>query len=261
MTEKSAVATNVALAASLRARGLRRVDVAAAVGVSGKTVKSWLAGRVPYVHNQNLVAALVGVPVVELWPAPCRPEVTALYPTRESVPAGLVRDMMAQARERIDVLAHTAGYLWEGPDGIVALLASQALAGARVRVLLADPDGSVAGRDSAAGSVLLAERCRIAVSHVRPLLAVPGVEVRLHDEALHAEVIRGDSELLVTHYVTGRVAQRCPVLHLNAQPGSPVARAYLDSIDHVAMRTRPLDHVPAARHRPVSHLRRVPVGG
>ena len=116
----------------------------------------------------------------------------------------------AQAQERVDVLADAAGYLWEGPGGIVSLLAARALAGVRVRVLLADPDGDVANREAAGRSTMLASQCRVAVGHLRPLMAVSGVDVRLHDEVLHAEVIRGDHELLVIPRVTGHAIERVP---------------------------------------------------
>src|SRR5664279_6234825 len=139
---------NGELAAGMRAAGLTAGQLAARIGVSARTVARWLAGRVPYPHYRDQVAALVGVPAAELWPQFARPEVSALYPNREAIPPGLARDVIVQAQERVDVLADAAGYLWEGPGGIVSLLAPRALVGVRVRVrvLLADPDGDVANR-------------------------------------------------------------------------------------------------------------------
>ena len=250
---------NGELAAGMRAAGLTAGQLAARIGVSARTVARWLAGRVPYPHYRDQVAALVGAPAAELWPQFARPEVSALYPNREAMPPGLARDVIAQAQEHVDVLADAAGYLWEGPGGIVSLLATRALAGVRVRVLLADPDGDVANREAAGRSTMLASQCRVAVGHLRPLMAVSGVDVRLHDEVLHAEVIRGDHEMLVTQRVTGQTVERCPVLHLHARAGAHTAAAYLDSISYVAMRTRAVDERPTARTRP-THLRPVPAG-
>jgi lambda repressor-like predicted transcriptional regulator len=241
----------------MRSAGLSVGELAAGIGVSGKTVPRWLSG-VPYPHYRDQVAALVGVPAAELWPQFARPEVSALYATREAMPAGLPREVIAQARNHVDVLADAAGFLWEGPGGIVSLLAARALAGVRVRVLLADPDGLVANSEPGRPT-MLAARCRVAVGHLRPLLAVTGIDVRLHDEVLNAEVIRGDHELLVTPRVTGQAIERCPVLHLHARIGAHTAAAYLDSISYVAMRTRAVDEPPTARTRP-THLRPVPAG-
>ena len=250
---------NAELAAGMRSAGLSVGELAAGIGVSGKTVTRWLAGRVPYPHYRHQVAALVGVPANELWPQFARPEVIALYARREAMPAELTRKVIAQARDHVDVLADAALFLWEGPGGIVSLLAARALAGVRVRVLLVDPDGLVANSELAGRPTMLAAQCRVAVEHLRPLLAVSGIDVRLHDEMLHAEVIRGDHELLVTPRVTGQAIERCPVLHLHARIGAHTAAAYLDSISYVAMRTRAVDEPPTARTRP-THLRPVPAG-
>lgn len=249
--------TNEELAAGMRAVGLTAAQLAALIGVSARTVARWLAGRVPYPHYRAQVAAVVGVPVVQLWPKFAQLEVNAMYPNRDAMPPGLAREVIAQAQEHVDVLAESACYLWEGPGGIVSLLAARALAGVRVRVLLADPGGGVVNSKAAGRSTMLAAQCRVAVGHLRPLLAVSGVDVRLHDEMLHAEVIRGDHELLVTQRVTGQTVERGPVLHLHARVGAHTATAYLDSISYVAMRTRAIDGPSALRTRP-SHLRPVP---
>jgi lambda repressor-like predicted transcriptional regulator len=250
---------NGELAAGMRVAGLTAAQLAARIGVSARTVARWLSGRAPYPHYRDQVAAAVGVPVLQLWPQFVQSEVSALYPNREAMPPRLAREVIAQARERVDVLADAAGYLWEGPGGIVSLLAARALAGVRVRVLLADPDGDVANSAAAGRSTMLAAQCRVAVGHLMPLLPVLGVDVRLHDEVLHAEVIRGDHELLVTQRVTGQTVERCPVLHLHARAGAHTAAAYLDSISYVAMRTRAIEAPSAVRTRP-THLRPVPGG-
>jgi len=255
---KEPTSPNGELAAAMRVAGLTAAQLAARIGVSARTVVRWLAGRAPYPHYRDQVAAAVGVSVLQLWPQFARSEVSDLYPNREAMPPRLAREVIAQAREHVDVLADAAGYLWEGPGGIVSMLAARALAGVRVRVLLADPDGDVAN-SAEVRSTMLAEQCRVAIGHLLPLLAVSGVDVRLHDEVLHAEVIRGDHELLVTQRVTGQPVERCPVLHLHACAGAHTAAAYLDSISYVAMRTRPIEAPLAVRTRP-THLRPVPGG-
>lgn len=250
---------NAELAAGMRSAGLSVGELAVGIGVSGKTVMRWLAGRVPYPHYRNQVAALVGVPPHELWPQFARPEVIALYATRAAMPTWLTREIILRARDHVDVLVNAAVFLWEGPGDIVSLLAARALAGVRVRVLLVDPDGLVANGEPAGRPTMLAAECRVAVEHLRPLLAVSGIDVRLHDEVLHAEVIRGDHELLVIPRVTGRATERCPVLHLHARAGAHTAAAYLDSISYVAMRTQAVDERLAPRPRR-THLRSVPAG-
>jgi hypothetical protein len=53
--------------ALLHAR-LREVDVATRLGVDPKTVRRWLAGRVPYARNRAELADLVGSDEADLWP-------------------------------------------------------------------------------------------------------------------------------------------------------------------------------------------------
>ena len=76
--------------ALIRAR-LREEDVAARLDVDPKTVRRWLAGRVPYPGNRAALAALVRAEEADLSPEAGRPArgPDAARRTHEGIPAPL----------------------------------------------------------------------------------------------------------------------------------------------------------------------------
>jgi transcriptional regulator with XRE-family HTH domain len=128
--------------ALLHAR-LREDDVAARLGVDPKTVRRWLAGRVPYPQNRAAIADLVGADEAELWPdaggplaARVRPdELGTVYPHRWAVPREVWTGFLAGAEHEIGILAYSALFLAED-EGILRILADRANVGINVKIAL-----------------------------------------------------------------------------------------------------------------------------
>ena len=80
---------------------------------------------------------------------PCRfgPEIRAVYPHRWPVPRDVWHTLFANAEHEIDILVYNGLFLFED-TGITQLLATKADTGARIRILLSDPESpEVAQRD------------------------------------------------------------------------------------------------------------------
>jgi hypothetical protein len=166
---------------------------------------------------------------------------------------------MAGAHDRIDILAFSVLYLWETVDGLVPTLIERAGNGVAVRILLADPNGdavAVRGVEQGLGELARA-RVQIAWSLLRPLAHVPGIEMGMHDSALHATLLRADDDLLVNQHVFGLPAADSPVMHLQRQEGGRLVDAYLTSLERVAggARIAGIEPIAGGQSRQVSRPR------
>jgi transcriptional regulator with XRE-family HTH domain len=139
--------------AMLRA-GVTADELALCCGVDAKTVERWLSpGRVPHRRHRWAAARRLGCEDDYLWPdAPGetsarradanRAELVRLYPDRGSIPREMWQHLLGDAREHIGILVYAALFLAEDA-GVRKLLAEQARAGVRVRLLLGDPASPV----------------------------------------------------------------------------------------------------------------------
>ncbi|GAA4096597.1 XRE family transcriptional regulator [Actinomadura miaoliensis] len=229
---------------------LTEADVAGQVGVDPKTVRRWLAGRVPYPRHRSSIADLVGREEAELWPQVAVPavrtqppavEILATYPHRWAVPRHVWQQLFNGARVEIGVLAY-AGLFVAEDAGMLRTLAGRARAGVGVRILLGDPDGSrVAERGSDEGvGESMAAKIRNALVHYRALRGVDGVEIRLHDTVLYNSIYRADDDLLVNPHAYGIAASHAPVLHLRRAEDGDMASTYLESFERVWSKAVPL---------------------
>jgi transcriptional regulator with XRE-family HTH domain len=259
-------ACNDRLAATLHATALTVEALADAVPVTPKTVRRWLADDtvVPHPETRTRVANLLGVPIEEIWrrgadESGSRAELATLYPARSAVPPSLIGSLMAGATSRIDILAFSVLYLWETVDGLLTTLTDRAITGVAVRILLADPNGdAVAARGGEQGLGELARaRVQIAWSLLRPLVGVPGIEMGMHDSALHATLLRADDDLLVNQHVFGLPAADAPVMHLRRQEGGRLVDTYLNSLERVAglARIAGIEPIPTGQSRRISRPR------
>jgi transcriptional regulator with XRE-family HTH domain len=235
---------NERLRAAITAAGLTLEKVAEHVGVDAKTVGRWIADadRVPHRTHRAAAATLLGVAEVYLWPAiaadprtaaASTAELVAFYPTRSAVPGDLWRSLIADAREKLDVLVMAGLFLPEQQD--VQLLAARAAAGVRVRLLLGDPCGDAVllrGREENFG-IGLAHRVSLALRYYENVLDVPGLELRLHNTTLYNSLFRSDDTLLINAHIYGSPAGQNPVLHLRRVAGGQTVARYLDGFDKV----------------------------
>jgi transcriptional regulator with XRE-family HTH domain len=236
---------NERLRALLLERGETPDKLADAVHVDAKTVERWITkGRVPYRKHRYEVATFLGVDESFIWPdaldrdevaAVSQSEIVAVYPHRWAMPRDTWGHFFSQAKREIGILLY-AGIFMAEDMGVQRLLAERARAGARVRILLGDPDSpNVAGRgvDEGIGGPVLAAEVRSSLVLFGPLLAEPGVEIRLHGTILYNSIYRADDQLLVNTHVYGVMANNAPVFHLRKIPGGEMASTYLQSFERV----------------------------
>lgn len=178
-----------------------------------------------------------------LWPAlrqaraarAVSPELVALYDQRADVPVSRFTDLFAQAREHIDVLVYAAVFLHEAYPRLNDLLRERAAEGCSIRIALGDADSENVrqrGEEERFGHGI-ESRCRLALMHYRPLVGVPGVEIRTHGTALYNSLYRADDQLLVNAHVWGANAFASPVWHLRRSGDGGVFDTYAQSFDAV----------------------------
>ena len=136
--------------------------------------------------------------------------------------------LLEGAREEIGVLVYAALFLAEDARG-AQVLAEQARAAVRVRLLVGDPDSPAVarrGEEEGIGAVAIGAKIRNVLALFRPLLEA-GAEIRLHGTVLYNSMYRADDDLLVnpTSSGTSRPAPRAaPAPHLWRRHGRHLPR-------------------------------------
>ncbi len=230
---------NQSLKRALAQARLREVDIATALDVDPKTVRRWLDGRLPQARHRWALADLVGRHEFDLWPQvtgtdPVSPELVATYENRSAVPGATWRALFAGAAAEIGILVYSGLFLAEDAE-CLRILAARARAGVRVRILLGDPDDPLIARRGGEEGIneAMTAKVRNALVHYRPLLEVPGVELRLHATVLYTSIFRADDQLLVNPHVFGLAASHSPALHLRRLDEDGVTATYLEAFERV----------------------------
>ncbi|GGY02977.1 transcriptional regulator [Streptomyces anandii JCM 4720] len=224
----------------MAAGGWTYAALADKVEVDPKSIERWVnLGRTPRRATAMLAAGILGEDVHALWPAlrqarPARavsPELVALYDQRADVPVSTFVDMLTQAREHIDVLVYAAVFLHEAYPRLNELLKERAAQGCTVRIALGDADSSNVQQrgDEEKFGHGIQSRCRLALMHYRPLVGVPGIEVRTHATTLYNSIYRADDQALVNAHVWGMNAYGAPVWHLRRSRAGGMFDTYADS--------------------------------
>ncbi len=243
---------NERLRALLLERGKTPDQLAEAVRVDAKTVERWITrGRLPYRRHRFEVASFLGVDEAYIWPdalgkdeiaAVSESEIVAVWPHRSEVPRDVWEHLFSQAEGEIGVLVYAGLFLSEDA-GIQKIFKDKAATGARVRILLGDPDSQVVadrGDDEGIGDTVPA-KVRNALALYRPLRQVEGVEFRLHRTVLYNSIYRADDQVLVNTHLFGVTAAHAPVWHLRKLPAGELASLYIDSFERVWETATPLD--------------------
>lgn len=217
---------NERLHSVLAQRGVTPELLAEACEVDPKTVSRWLGGRIPHPRHRYRVAEHLRVEETFLWPTPQTPgkptagsygtELIGTYQNRASVPREMWLSLLQRAQEQIDVLVFSGTFFAQTNPHVARMLAARAATGVRVRLCFGEPDGHAVanrGREEGIGNTLAA-KIRASLFYYRPLLTVPGCEVRLHDTTLYNSLFRYDDTLLVNPHLYGQPASANPVLHL-----------------------------------------------
>ncbi|GAA0348044.1 DUF5919 domain-containing protein [Actinoallomurus spadix] len=227
--------------------GFDIASLAASAEVSEKSVERWIRGDVvPYPRTRYRVAAILQEDESYLWPQSvdraslAGAELVATWPRRSDVPRHLWTELLRQAERNIDYLAFAGLFLTEEHPDWIPTLRARAEAGARVRLLIGDPDGrQLAYRDTEkeiGGGV--AGRVAAVLAYYRPLAGL--AEIRLHDTPLYNSIYRFDDEMLVNTHVYGILAAYTPVMHVRRVDGA-YFNTYLESFERVWASARPLD--------------------
>lgn len=235
---------NERLRALLLERRVTTAKLAEAVQVDAKTVERWIvAGRVPYRKHRYNVAAFFGVDESYIWPdaldheqvlAASESEIVAVYPHRWGVPRDTWWHLFEQAEHEIGILVYAATFLAEDSE-LKRLLGDKAKSGARVRILLGDPDSQAVaegGQDEGIDEAI-AGKVRNAIILFRSLRKMDNVEIRLHSTILYNSIYRSDDRLLVNTHIYGMMASNAPVFHLRKIPGGDMVNTYLESFERV----------------------------
>ncbi|WP_219501282.1 phospholipase D family protein [Nonomuraea ceibae] len=220
---------------------LQAVDVAARLAVDPKTVERWIRGRVPYPRHRWAVADLLRVDEADLWPdveggrRPLCGEIRAVYRHRHEVPRVVWHELFGSAQEEIGILTYSGLFLAEDP-AVMRTIGERARAGVRVRILLGDSaSAEVAARgiDECIGPEVMAARTKNALALFRPLVEVPGVELRVHRTVLYNSIYRADRQLMVNTHAYAVPAAKAPVTHFRIQEPEGAAAVYASSFERV----------------------------
>ena len=234
---------NETLCRALMRAQLTEDDLAAELQVDPKTVRRWLEGRLPYPRHRWALAALLGTDEAELWPQlrarrSLPKEIRAIYPRLDRVPREVWLSLFGSAWHAIDILA-PAGLVLAGDSEVMALVASRAALGAKVRICLADRDAWDGGEPGAGQLDTAAEQVRDSLALDSPLAGEGEVLIRVYRDALYQSIYRADGQLLVAQHAYAVPAARAPVLHLRCANDGDLGAVYLDSFERVWAKARP----------------------
>lgn len=231
-------------------KGFTYVTVSEQIGVDPKTVERWMTqDRIPYPKHRHAIAAMLRETESYLWPGAYSPERMAavaqselvqIYPRRSAVPASLWQRLLDQATMQIGILAFGGLFLHELMPHFTRTLLDKAEAGAKVEVLLGDPDGEQVvqrGRDEGIGDSMPA-KVRNTVRFYEPMRGHDATTVLYHDTILYNSIYRFDDEMLVNTHLFGHPAAHAPVLHVRRLAGGDLFDTYVASYERVRARAR-----------------------
>lgn len=207
-------------------------------------------GRTPRRTTALRAAETLGEDLHALWPAlrqaraarAVSPELVAVYDRRADLPVSTFVDLFTQARERIGILVYAAVFLHEAYPRLNDLLRERAAEGCTIRIAVGDADSpnvQQRGAEERFGHGI-ESRCRLALMHYRPLVDVPGVELRTHGTALYNSIYLADDQALVNAHAWGVNAYGAPVWHLRRNGDGGMFDTYAESFDAVRATAKPV---------------------
>ena len=238
---------NERLRDALMRQGLTPPSLAAELGVDPKTVERWVTtGRSPYPRRRYEVAARLAESETWLWPEAVtaerhdhasRSEVVEVHPRRAAISADTWLRLIGQAGAFVDILVYAGLFLPEQTPAVIDLLRERGSSGARVRVLVGDPDSpavQLRGIEEGIGADAVATKIRNALALLkRPLARAPGVTVRQHATTLYTSIYRADDEMIANPHVHGLPAAQAPAMHLRRLSAGGLFDTYAAMYDRV----------------------------
>ena len=231
--------------------------------MDAKTVERWIAGRIPYARHRTRVAKALHADEQELWPdAYARAQlpgsgedadgdVLTAYPTGDAPGAPDWQTLLTGARDRIELLDMS---LWDvvSVAGVVDLLAAKAADGCQIRIVIANPEAEWTERvhnallaQEGASADELIEQIDESRRQLKPLLSVPGIEIRELFDAEPGSLLRFDDQILFSPNLWLLDRPRAPVLHITRRQPKWVFDRFADHLEivwtHLAERVEPDD--------------------
>jgi len=235
--------SNERLRGTMNACGMGPTDLAERVQVDPKTVERWISlGRTPFRAHRWSVAKTLGVDPAYLWPdaendtvvqKASTAELVALYPNRGNVPSTMWTDLVAHARQEVNLLVYAGLFWFDAYPDIVRNLLARADGGVRVRLLFGDPESEAVSTRGGEEGIDVAARVRMALRLIAPLLGHDGIQVRLHATTLYTSIYQADDVILANTHVYGAPAAHSPVIHLQRVPGGRLFEHYARSYERV----------------------------
>ncbi|MFD7508938.1 helix-turn-helix domain-containing protein [Streptomyces sp. NPDC059853] len=244
---------NERLRAVMADGGWTYATLAQKVDVDPKSVERWVnLGRTPRRVTAMRAAETLGEDVHALWPTlrqpraarAISPELVALYDQRADMPVSAFVDMLTRARERIDVLVYAAVFLHEAYPRLNELLRERAADGCAIRIAVGDAESEnvrARGQEERFGHGI-ESRCQLALMHYRPLIGVPGIDIRTHGTTLYNSLYRADDQVLVNAHAWGVNAYGAPVWHLRRSGEGGMFDTYAESFNAVWSTATPVRH-------------------
>lgn len=232
--------TNQRLRGALLNAGMTPAALAAAVEVDTKSVMRWISeDRLPYPVTRVKVAHALRQEETFLWPAllmdgdacaVAAAEVDRVWSSRSSISSETWHALFSRATKRLDVLVYAGAFLIETLD-LADVLTWKASRGARVRVLVGDPDSdAVRKRAEELSTAWLPERCR---STMHYLHNVSGICLRSHGATHYVSLFRFDDVLLANIHAYGAWACHAPVIQLRRASSGRLFDFYDRSFERV----------------------------
>ena len=237
--------SNERLRDALYAKGLTPHDLAHTIGVDPKTVERWItSGRSPYARFRHKVAQHLDQTEHYLWPdsvkgnrkvVTSQSEIVHIYPRRNVVPSEVWRRLFDQASERIEIVAFGGIFPFDHDPSLIDNLKRKAEAGAKVRLMIGNPDSdavALRGAEEGIGNAMAARANNI-LAHFMALDDTPNVGIRMHATTLYTSIYRFDSEMLVNMHAYGSPAALNPVMHLRVLGGGTMFDLYAQSFERI----------------------------
>jgi transcriptional regulator with XRE-family HTH domain len=193
---------------ALKRTGLTAEEFADIVEVDVKTVQRWIAGRTPTPRHRAKVAAALDTTEHALWPEPEPTASPPPPPVREPGTRSGITDVIAgyghatdpgapqpamlleDASERIEIVIPALTQL-RNLRGMIELLIAKSIEGARIRLLIEDPD-----------------------PQLEPLLGHERIEIHASPAGEDYGLYRSDHQLLLVLRRIGVLSDPPPLIHL-----------------------------------------------
>jgi hypothetical protein len=190
------------------------------------------------------VAAALNQPESWLWPEAYsderigragRSEVVQVFPHRFQISGDFWLRLLGTSTTFLDILVYAGLFLPEQTLRLTDVLIDRARAGARVRILLGDPDSqavAIRGEEEGIGDAI-ATKIRNALHLYRAVAVEPKVQVRLHGTTLYTSLYRADDEMIANPHIIGLPAAQAPAIHLRKLAAGDLFDTYAASFDRV----------------------------